>query len=73
MAKYTPKIKREKKEPHVPKSLLIAVWCLWGVLILLDIYRAVFLSGIDVNDVFWDAALLAVAIYFTVRYRKPKV
>lgn len=72
MANYTPKIKREKKEPRVPKGLLIAVWCLWGVLILLDIYRAVFLSGIDVNDVFWDAALLAVAIYFTVRYRKPK-
>lgn len=72
MAKYTPKIKQEKKEPRVPKILLILVWCLWGALILLDAYRAVFLSGIDTNDVFWDIALLAVAVYFTVRYCKPK-
>ena len=72
MSKYQPKIAKEKKSPGVPKILLIGVWIVWFILILLDLYRAFFLSGITANDLFWDVALLAVAVYFTVRYGRGK-
>lgn len=68
MSRYRPKIEKERKNPSVSKVLLIGVWIVWAALVLLDVYRAVFLSGITVNDIFWDAALLAVAVYFSVRY-----
>lgn len=72
MRKYQPKIEKEKKTPTVSRILLIGVWVIWGLLVLLDLYRAFFLSGLTINDLFWDAALLFVALYFTVRYGKKK-
>lgn len=72
MSHYRPKIEKEKKTPSVSRVLLIGVWVVWVLLVLLDLYRAFFLSGITANDIFWDTALFAVALYFSVRYGKKK-
>ena len=72
MSHYRPKIEKEKKTPSVSRVLLIGVWVVWALLVLLDLYRTFFLSGITANDIFWDAALFAVALYFSVRYGKKK-
>ncbi len=54
MSHYRPKIEKEKKTPSVSRVLLIGVWVVWVLLVLLDLYRAFFLSGITANDIFWD-------------------
>lgn len=67
--KFRPQIRTEKKKaPKTPRWLLILIWVLFGTVLLLDVYRFVVSpNGISFADIFWDMAILVVAVYLTAR------
>ncbi len=71
--RYTPKITKEKKTPQLPKWMFVMLWIMTCAVLIFDIYRYAFSnSGISANDIFWDIALVVVAIYMTVFYMRKK-
>ena len=72
MGKYTPRITKEKKQPpRVHSAVVLVMWLISVAILILDTYRFVASGrGITVADLVCDIGILAVAVYFTVRYAK---
>lgn len=73
MKSYDPKIEKPKKDPKTPIFLVICTWILFVCLVVLDVISITSgIRSISFADIFCDAGVLAVAVYFTVKYTKDK-
>lgn len=73
MRKDPTKLPIQKKDPKTPLYIVIIIWLIFALLMAFDIYElCTEKDKINATDLFCDLGVLAVAIYFNVKYVKDK-